>query len=116
MTALRGGLVLLAALAIGAAACDGTDMGFDAQRWAAERGNATGKNARFLMVASLDDAGVRVGTLKPAVRVALGPPDGEGEREDAYFLGRSDVAPDFMVLAIDYAADGRVIEIRTRAS
>ncbi|TRW16997.1 hypothetical protein [Glacieibacterium frigidum] len=98
-------------VALGLAACS---PGFDAPRWAAERGNATGVNARLDMVASLGSVGVAVGTSRPRVRAALGLPDGEGPREDIYYLGRNDMAPDYLVLAIGYTAGGRVAVLRTR--
>lgn len=107
----RYAVSMLAALSI--AAC-GVLPSFDAPRWAAERGNHDRKSVRLNMVASLDTAGVVVGASRTKVRAALGPPDGDGAREDIYYLGRNDMAPDYLVLAIAYTADGRVARMATR--
>lgn len=91
-------------------------MGFDQKRWQAERGNATGKNARSAMVADLDDAGIMVGAPRATVASVLGPPDGTGPDGDTYFLGRGAYAPDFETLSIRYGADDRITAIQRNQS
>lgn len=88
--------------------------GFDAQRWAAERGNHDRASARLGMVASLDTVGVVPGASRAEIHATLGPPDAGDERGDIYYLGRNDMAPDYLVLAVDYGADGRVGRVAKR--
>lgn len=86
-------------------------MTFDSASWRKERGNATGESARSAMAASLDGAGVVVGATREKVRDLLGPPDGSDKDGDLYFLGRSDLAPDYETLTIRYGPEGRVVAV-----
>lgn len=89
-------------------ACGSVGMDFDKARWAAERGNFKGENARAAMVPSIDEAGIRRGATRDQVRALLGEPDSTGPAADIYYLGRSRSGPSFETLRIDYAADGTV--------
>lgn len=102
------GVLAAAAAAIMVAGCEEDSVGFDTSGWQAERGNATGANARGAMVATLDEAGVRVGASRDQIRAILGEPDSTGPRADIYFLGRSATGPSFDTYRIDYDAGGTV--------
>lgn len=83
--------------------------GFDAQRWAGEKGKYEVANLRAGMVSELRDKHLRVGMPREAVRALLGAPDADGPQRDTWFLGRSTVGPSIETWVVDYGADGRVV-------
>lgn len=88
-------------------------MDFDKTKWASGRGIALEDNPRVSMVGEAKRAGVRPGATRAQVRALLGEPDGTDSGGDVWFLGRSQVAPDFQSLEVEYDASGVVTRIST---
>jgi hypothetical protein len=100
---------MLIAISLGLSSCGGTNMAFDKAKWAAEKGNYSGDNARSAMITSLDKAGVVKGTPRDKIREILGAPDGFEDRQDNWYIGRSPTGPSFEIFTIVY--DGNNIMI-----
>ena len=92
-------------------------MTFDKAAWDQGRGNYDGKNPRLDLVAQLESIGIEPGTPRAKVHELLGPPDrpvlAAGASGEGWYLGRNDMAPDFLILTIHYDADGRVTKVNT---
>jgi outer membrane protein assembly factor BamE (lipoprotein component of BamABCDE complex) len=98
----------IVALLVAATPACGGQMSFDKDRWAQEKGNYDGKNARGAMVGDLAAAGVSPGATKKRVRELLGEPDSTGPAADVYYLGRSASGPSFETYRIAYDPKGLV--------
>jgi hypothetical protein len=97
---------MLIAISIGLSSCGGANMAFDKAKWASEKGNYSGENARSAMITSLDQAGVVKGTSRERVREILGPPDGFTGNQDNWYIGRSPAGPSFETFTIVYNSNG----------
>lgn len=93
---------MLIAISLGLSSCGGANMAFDKAKWAAEKGNYSGDNARSGMITSLDKAGVVKGTTRDKVREILGMPDGFEGNHDNWYIGRSPAGPSFEIFTIIY--------------
>ena len=94
-------------------------MTFDKARWDSGAGNYDGKNPRLELVNALDDAGIVIGTSRTMVHTILGEPDTPSltdEKGEGWYLGRNDMAPDFLTLTIRYDDTDKVNAIRTHHS
>lgn len=86
--------------------------GFDAQKWKAEKGNVTSKNARITMVGEAEKL-LRIGMPRQEVTALLGEPDGNDNNRFEYLLGVSPVGIDFEVFIIEFDAGGRLKSFRS---
>jgi hypothetical protein len=96
---------MLIAISIGLSSCGGTNMAFDKAKWAAEKGNYSGDNARSGMITSLDKAGIVKGTSRDKIREILGTPDGFEGNQDNWYIGRSPAGPSFEIFTIVYSSN-----------
>jgi hypothetical protein len=96
-------------------ACGAAD-GFDAQRWAAERGNLDRPSVRAGMVGELREKHLRPGMARSDVRRLLGEPDVSAEQTDTWYLGRSRVGPSFERWQVTFDAQDRLLTIQLSRS
>jgi hypothetical protein len=95
-------LPMLIAISLGLSSCGGTNMAFDKAKWASEKGNYSGDNARSGMITSLDKAGIVKGAPRDKVREILGMPDGFEGNQDNWYIGRSPAGPSFEIFTVVY--------------
>lgn len=92
-------------------------MTFDKAAWDSGKGNYDGKNPRIGLVSDLEEAGIIVGTPRTKVYEVIGEPDRPAiaalGNAESWYLGRSDMAPDFMLLKVTFGPDDRVSRITT---
>lgn len=94
-------------------------MTFDKARWDSGAGNYDGKNPRLELVSSLGAAGLVIGAPRTTVHRLLGAPDAPSvtdKNAEGWYLGRNDMAPDFLTLTIRYDDKDKVTAIKTNNS
>ena len=87
---------------------------FDRAAWDEGRGEYSGRNPRLQLVSAAREAGLIKGASRVDVLRLLGEPDATRPGRDQWFLGRSDVSPDFKRLVVTYDGGERVDVVAVR--
>ena len=87
---------------------------FDRTVWDQGRGNYGDRNPRLNMVSAAEEAGLVEGRARADVLALLGEPDATRPGRDQWYLGRSDLSPDYQRLVVTYDAGGQVAEVAVR--